>query len=307
MASHHHHHDHSHAPSRAAISLRRAIVITTAFMGIEFGVGWWSNSLALMTDAAHMLTDAGALSLSLFAFWLASRPATPVMSFGYHRAEILGALLSGLLIWLLSGLLIYEAIQRFQNPEPVHAPSVVVVAFLGLIVNIVNLRILHGAESKNLNLRAATLHVLGDLLGSVGAVIAGIVIWTTGWTLVDPLVTVLFAGLVLYSAWKLVREAVGVLMESAPVGVDPEKVKNDLSALAGVSGVHDLHIWAVASGRPALSVHLVASDHQAALIAANQVLESRHGILHTTIQVEHPDRFRLDRCFDCASEHASHG
>ncbi len=273
--------------------------ITLVFMVIEFVGGWFSNSLALISDAAHMLTDIGAMLLSLFALWIARRPVTLSMSFGYHRAEILGALSSGLLIWLISGVLIYEAVVRMQAPPEVRAPVVFVVAVIGLIANLFSMRILHSAKKENLNIRAAYLHLLADALGSVGAIVAGAVLWLTGWRPIDPIITILFAVLMLVSSWSLVKEAIEVLMESTPSHIDPEQIQKELQALPTVREAHDLHIWSVSSGRLALSVHLISDASEALLVAANELLENHFGIVHTTIQVEHPDRFQSKRCYDC--------
>lgn len=300
--NHGHHRDghHNHPlQGNAPQVILRAIVITLIFMVIEFVGGWLSNSLALISDAAHMLTDIGAMTLSLFAFWVARRPVTWAMSFGYHRAEILGALLSGLLIWLIAGMLTYEAILRLHSPPEVTAPVVFVVATIGLAANLFSMWMLHSAKQDNLNVRAAYVHLLSDSLGSVGAIVAGIVLWLTDWRPIDPLITILFAGLMLFSSWSLVKEAVGVLMESTPSSVDPTQVQKDLQALGGVQEAHDLHIWTVSSGRLALSVHLVSEIPQDVLTTANTLLKEKYGIIHTTIQIEHPTQFQSERCYDC--------
>jgi cobalt-zinc-cadmium efflux system protein len=287
----------AHGAGRVAI--RRALILVIVFMLVEFFGGLLANSLALISDALHMLTDSAALMLALFAFWIAGRPSTLQMSFGYHRAEILGALTSGLLIWFLTAMLVYEAILRFRVPQEVKGGLLFVIATLGLVVNLVTAWILYSARSGSLNLRAAYLHVLGDLLGSLGAILAGLVIWMTGWSLIDPLVTFLIAGLLLYGSWKIVAEAVGVLMESTPKGIDPEEVKKALEGLDVVQEVHDFHIWTVSSGILALSTHLVSTHPAEALAEANHTLDTKYGINHTTIQVEHPEKFQSDHCYDC--------
>jgi cobalt-zinc-cadmium efflux system protein len=268
-------------------------------MGVEFVGGWFANSLALVSDAAHMLTDIGAMLLSLFAIWVARRPVTMAMSFGYHRAEILGALFSGLLIWLISGFLIYEAIVRIQSPPEVHGPIVFVVATIGLLANLVSMWMLHSAKEHNINVRAAYLHLFSDSLGSVGAIIAGVILWLTDWRPIDPIITVVFAILMLASSWSLVKEAVGILMESAPTHIDPFEVNQDLHKIPSVREVHDLHIWTVANGKAALSVHIISDQTETVLNQANDLLKERYQIIHTTIQVEHPDRFQSERCYDC--------
>lgn len=311
MGIHHHHpghehHDHgaraAHDDDPAPRALTWTLGITAVFMGIEAVGGWWANSLALLSDAGHMLTDVGAVLLSLFALWFSRRPRTARMSYGYHRAEILGALTSGLMIWLLAGVLVFEAIQRFSAPPEVKGPVVTVIAALGLVANLVSMLLLRSAKEHNLNVKGAYLHMLADSLGSVGALVAGGVLWIWDWRPIDPITTVFFSVLMLVSSWELVKESVGVLMESSPARVDPEKIGADLGSIPGVREVHDLHVWAVASGRVALSVHLVAEETEAALKDAHDLLARNHGILHTTIQVEHPERFRSERCYDCAAE-----
>jgi cobalt-zinc-cadmium efflux system protein len=221
------------------------------------------------------------------------------MSFGYHRAEILGALLSGLLIWLISGVLIYEAIARIQSPPEVEGPIVFVVATIGLAANLVSMWMLHSAKDSNINVKAAYLHLLTDSLGSVGAIIAGVVLWLTDWRPIDPIITVVFAILMLASSWGLVKEAVGVLMESTPTHLNPSRILEDLLTLADVREAHDLHVWTVSSGRLALSVHLISESTETVLKSANQLLLEKYGIIHTTIQVEHPEKFQSERCYDC--------
>lgn len=303
--SHDHDHDHDHGHGHfhfhgkdAPRAIVRAIAITVFFMIVEAVGGFLSNSLALLSDAGHMLTDVGAMLLSLFAIWVARKPSTSIMSYGFHRAEILGALASGLLIWLISGLLVYEAILRLQSPEEVQAKVLLIVATIGLLANLVSMKLLHSEKEHNINVRAAYLHLLADTLGSVGAILAGVILIFTGWRPIDPIITILFSVLMLYSSWNLMKESVQVLMESTPPGIDPEKIRADLAAIEGVREVHDLHVWSVSSGRLALSVHLI-STHPEVLSAANAVLKDHYGIIHTTIQVEHPDRFASERCYDC--------
>ena len=301
----HSHSDHSENPqgSRAEAhrSISKAMMVTAVFMIVEIVGGLYSNSLALITDAGHMLTDLGAMALSLFAIWISDRPATRSMSFGWHRAEILGALASGLIIWLLAGLLVYEAVHRLSSPPPVQGPVMLAVAVIGLVANLAAMKLLHGSHAKNINAQAVYLHILTDLLGSVGVIIAGAIVTFTGWQPIDPIVTIVFAVLMLASSWKLVAEATSVLMESVPQGIDSQKIREDLQSIPGVSEVHDLHVWAVSRGKNALSVHLVSTgDHRKTLLEANQRLDEHHHIQHTTIQIEHPEHFVSSRCYDCA-------
>jgi cobalt-zinc-cadmium efflux system protein len=272
-------------------------------MGVEFAAGWYANSLALLSDAAHMLTDAGSLLFSLFVVWLALRPASSRMSYGWHRAEILGALASGLAIWAIAGVLIYEAVQRLSDPPEVHGPVVLIVSSIGLAANLVSMRFLHGEKDHSLNVRAAYLHLIADAMGSVGALIAGAVLWYTGWRPIDPIITLLFSGLMLYSSWDLIKESVLVLMEHVPLHLDPDQIRADIRAVEGVEELHDLHVWTVGGGNYALSVHLIsrAGDPGVVLARVNDLVEERFGIRHTTIPGEHPDRFRSERCFDCAA------
>lgn len=291
-------HSHHHFQGEAPQVIFRAILVTVVFMAIELIGGWYANSLALVSDGAHMLTDVGAMLLSLFALWVARRPSTPTMSFGYHRAEILGALVSGLMIWLISGVLVYEAILRMSSPPEVEGPIVFVVATIGLIANLLSMWMLNKARHHNMNVRAAYLHLLSDSLGSLGAIIAGAILWFTDWKIVDPIVTIFFAILMLFSSWSLIKEAVGVLMESTPNHIDPKQITKDLLAIPQVEEAHDLHIWTVSSGRLALSVHLISPSSEV-LLAANELLEKKYEIRHTTIQVEHPKTFKSERCYDC--------
>ncbi len=246
-----------------------------------------------------MLTDAGGLLLSYFALWMAKRPKTLQFSFGYHRAEVLGALASGLTIWIIAGFLIYEAIQRMSAPPEVQGPLVVVVAVIGLCANLMSMRLLHGAKDQSLNLKGAYLHIFADLLGSVCAIVSGIVIWWKGWYPIDPILSLLFAGLILISSWELIRESVEILMEFAPAHLDAQKVMQSLQSLPHVTEVHDLHIWTVTSNRAALSVHVVSTMPDQSLSAARAMLKETYGIQHSTIQVEHPENFHREDCYDC--------
>lgn len=275
-------HDHSHQ------ALHRSLWIAFAFMLIEVVGAYFANSLALLSDAMHLFTDVGALGLGLLVSHMAKWPSTPTMSFGYHRAEVIGALASSISLWALSGVLIYESIHRLFLPEPVEGPIVFVVAVIGLIANILMMRLLHSHQSHNLNLKAAYLHVLGDLLGSVGVIIGGILIWLTGWSPFDSIVTILFTLSILYSSGKVIRESLTILMQSTPKGIDPKAILNTLQNIPGVISVHDLHIWSLSSRKVALSVHLVANDTHDVAEPAHKILENTHGIRHMTIQIEKP-------------------
>ena len=220
-------------------------MIAIVFMGIEIIGGIIANSLALISDALHLFTDVGALGLGLIIVKIAHLPRTPKMSYGYHRAEILGALASALSLWALCAVLIYEAITRFIHPEPVAGPIVLIIASLGLIANLMMLRILHPSQSHSLNIKAAYLHVIGDLLGSIGVILSGLILWLTNWTPIDPLITVLFSLGLLYGSGKIIRHTISILMESAPSHIDPVAMQKDLASIPGVKEIHDLHIWSI--------------------------------------------------------------
>jgi cobalt-zinc-cadmium efflux system protein len=278
-----------------------SLLITIVIMLVEFLGGWISNSLALISDAGHMLTDVGAMLLSLFAIWIAKRPRTPKMSFGYHRAEILGALISGIMIWMIAGFVIYNAVLRMGSPPEVQGPIVLIVAIIGLAANLISMKILHRASHSHINIKAAYLHLFADALGSIAAIIAGVVLWATQWNPIDPIVSIVFAALMVLSSWELVKEAITILMESTPAHLDPVKVKTDLETISQIREAHDLHIWSVSSGKLALSVHLISpNEPEEVLKEVNDLLETRYGIIHTTVQIEHPEKFQSRRCYDCA-------
>jgi cobalt-zinc-cadmium efflux system protein len=291
---HVHKHEHSTAPGHAHVhagnngTLPAALLLTLSFAGIEAVAGWWSGSLALLSDAAHMFTDSSALGLASGAAWLARRPPSMRHSYGLVRAEVLAALFNSVLMLVLLGYIVHEALDRFGTPRDIRGEAVVGVAAAGLAVNLVVAWILSHGE-HTLNTRAALLHVLGDALGSVAAIAAGLVIVATGWTPIDPLLSLLVAALILVSALRLLREAVHVLMEGVPAHVRLDAVGRDLAALQGVRRVHDLHVWTLSSGSVALSAHLEIhklADWPDILAAARQNMDTLHGIRHVTLQPE---------------------
>lgn len=280
--------EHSHPHSAHQSTLLLALLLTLSFAGVEAVAGWWSGSLALLADAAHMLTDSSALSLATAAAWLARRPPSMLHSYGLVRAEVLAALFNSLMMLVLIGFIVSEAIERIGAPRDIAGGTVIGVAMIGLAVNLVVAWILHRGE-QTLNTRAALLHVLGDALGSVAAITAGIVIVTTGWTPIDPLLSLLMAVLILISALRLLREVVHVLMEGVPLSVQLDAVGHDLAKLDGVLRVHDLHVWTLSSGTIALSAHLEIrnlADWPGILTAARQIMDAHHGIRHVTLQPE---------------------
>lgn len=292
----HVHADHAHAAGArhtARWRLGVALALSFATMLAEIGGAWFSGSLALAADAGHMLSDVGALALALFAAWVATRPAGRRWTYGHVRAEILAALAQGVALLLVAALIGAEALARLAQPRAVAGPVLFAVAAFGLAVNALCLWILAEDRQQSLNVRGAWLHVLSDALGSVGAVCAGALIWAFGLDWADPAASLAICGLVIFSAWHLLRDVVDVLMEAAPRGLDVGDVHGELARLRDVRSVHDLHVWTVGQGRIALSCHLVVSDARSAtalLSEAYTVLGARFGIDHATIQVE-PESF----------------
>jgi len=285
-------HPRDHARELAAV--RTSLAITALFGVAELIGGWLTNSLALMSDAAHMFTDVAALALSLFALWICARPASETKTFGYYRAEILAALLNGMALWVIVVFIVAEAWRRLQDPPAVAGAGMLAVAVAGLAVNVFVAYRLREHRERSLNLRGAYLHVLSDLLGSVGTVAAGVIIVTTGWNAVDAVASALIAGLILLSSWALVSEAVDVLMEAVPGHIDVEALRRSLEGVPGTDEVHDLHVWSLTSGRYALSAHAVIAPEQAdcdAILAAMaEVCARDFQIQHVTIQIEHESR-----------------
>jgi cobalt-zinc-cadmium efflux system protein len=268
--------------------LTGALTLTLGFAVVEAIAGYFSGSLALISDAGHMFTDSTALGLAALAAWLARRPPSLRHTYGLVRAEILAALVNGLLMLGLISFIAIEAVDRFSHPRDIHGGTVTAVAVLGLLINLgVAWRLSRG--QRDLNTRAALMHVMGDLMGSVAAITAGLVITFTGWTPIDPLLSLLVAGLILVSAWRLLSEALHVLLEAVPSHIDIEQVSREMSAIAGVVSVHDLHIWTLSSGKIALSAHLDVETPAAwpqILMQERQLLGERFTIGHVTLQPE---------------------
>ena len=271
-------------------ALAGALLLVAAFMGVEVAAGLLADSLALLADAGHMLSDAGTLGLALFAAWIAQRPATPSRSFGYRRAEILAALANGLALVAVAVWILVEAARRFDDPGEPLGGWMLAVGALGLAVNVGAAAILHRSGSESLNVRAALRHVLADLAGSVGVIAAGVAILVTGWAHADPVAGVLIALLVLASSWTILRDSTHVLLEATPRGLDAEEVARAMTSHPGVREVHDLHVWTITSGFPALSAHVLVdagADCHAARGELELLLRERFGLEHTTLQVEH--------------------
>jgi cobalt-zinc-cadmium efflux system protein len=256
--------------------------------------GFLTNSLALLSDAGHMLADVAAILLALLALWFAARPVTPQKTYGYYRMEILAALANGVALVVISLLIFYEAYQRIKNPEAIKVEGLelTLIAMGGLIVNGISAWILHSASESNLNLRGAFLHVIGDLLGSVGAIMAGVLIWKWGWTLADPIISVAMCLLIIYSSWQIIRESVNILLEGTPSHINIRAVVESMHKVAGVTDVHDLHVWTISSGKEALSAHVTieaGASHKITLEALQEQLRKDFNIGHVTIQLESAD------------------
>ncbi len=289
-------HGHAHGAGATRKRLTIALALAATYMAAEFAGGLYTGSLALLADAGHMLSDVAALGLALFASWVASRPSGARWTYGRARAEILAALAQGAGLVAVAILVVLEAVERLGEPREVMGPLMLAIATGGLLVNGLTLWILNAGRRESLNVRGAWLHVLGDTLGSVGAMLAGALIWGFGWTLADPIASVAISLLVAFSAWHLLREAVDVLMEAAPRHLDVEEIRAALEALEPVLAVHDLHVWSIGSGEVSLSCHVVVGQDGgcgALLSEAYRVLGSRFGIDHATLQVE-PQSFQRE-------------
>ncbi|MGQ7245296.1 cation diffusion facilitator family transporter [Salinicola sp. V024] len=297
-----HGHSHDHAPTVTADSAKRvklAMILTAGFMLAEVIGGWISGSLALLADAGHMFSDSFSLGLALFAFYIGDRAPDKLRTFGYQRFQVLAAFVNGLTLVAISVWILIAAIERFTQPTEVLAGPMLVIAVLGLLINLVVFKILHGGDQENLNLRGAVLHVIGDLLGSVAAIVASIVIMLTGWMPIDPLLSMLAAALILRAAWKILRRSSHTLLEGTPEGVDIAQIRDALLGVEGVKGLHDIHVWGLTPQDPLLSVHLVIEApelHDSVIERAYDVLQTRFGIQHATLQVETRDCLTGGEC-----------
>lgn len=286
--------------------LAAVLVLTAVFMVVEAVGGWLSGSLALLADAGHMLTDVGGLGLALLTAWIAQRPADDAKTYGYQRWEILAALVNGAALFGIAAWVVVEAIQRIGNPQPIRADLFLGIAAAGLVVNLISLRVLHGHHHDNLNVRGAYLHVLGDLLGSVGALAAAGVVALTGWTVADSLISVGLALLILVGAWRLLRESTDILLEAVPRGVSLSEVQRRMLGVQGVAAVHDLHVWTVTSGMVAMSGHVVVPDlhaHPGVLDGIRSEM-AELGIGHVTVQLEVEDG--CEGCPPVGTSHRDH-
>jgi len=286
---------HSHASDAPVASLRIALALTAALLIVEVIGGLLSNSIALLADAGHMLTDVAALGLALFVAWFSRQPVTPQKTFGYLRWEILAAFVNGATLLLISAWILWTAVLRLRSPEQIESGLMLIVAAAGLIVNLIAARLLYRSSAHSLNARGAYLHVLGDLLASVGTIAAAIAIRYTGWLTADPIASILTTVLIMRGAWRLVRESVDILLESTPAHIPLPAVRGQLEAIPGIESVHDLHVWAVTPAVVSMSAHCIVREPE----KHQHVLEHIHdamrlfGIEHVTIQLERDEM--LDR------------
>ncbi|MEH7385082.1 cation diffusion facilitator family transporter [Bacillus sp. JJ1521] len=304
MGHHHHHHDHRHdhhghhhhhhydeVREGNKKGLLIALIITTGIMLLEFFGGLITNSLALLSDSGHMLSDASSLLLSLIAFWFATRPASAKKTYGFYRFEILAALFNAITLFIIAGFIVFEAFKRFFEPPTVASGTMMIIAGIGLLANLLSAwsLISKGDVKNNVNLRSAYLHVLGDALGSVGAIIAGFLMLFFEWYIADPIISVVVAILILKSAWGVLTHSIHILMEGTPITIDQKEVKTTLEEIDGVIDVHDLHIWTITSGMDSLTCHILIKDDydsQEVLQRAIDKIRDTFKIEHTTIQIE---------------------
>lgn len=299
----------SHHPRITGRILKLSAIATTLFVAIEFASGLQAGSLALLSDAGHNLTDALALLLALAGTWLQARPADDVKTFGYHRGGVLAAFVNALALIGLSLWIFYESYERFNHPQAVAENIMIVVAGLGIVLNVAILLGLRRTDRNDLNIKAASIHMLGDALGSVGIIVGAVIIHYTGWLTVDPILSAIIAGLIIWSAIDVTRESLNILLEGAPKGIEPRTVQQAIRSVGGVIDVHDLHVWSLGSQAHALSCHVLIEDmppseSDGILTAINKQLEDRFHISHTTVQFEHVNCSVSGR--GCSMQHVHH-
>lgn len=304
MAHDHHHSGHGHDGNKKALQI--SFILIASYMIVEFIGGFLTNSLALISDAGHMLSDAVALGLSLSAVILGARKATESKTFGYKRYEILAALFNGIVLVLISIFIFKEAIERLQTPQMVVGKGMIIISVIGLSINIVVAKVLHshGSTEENLNVKSAYMHVIGDLLGSIGAITAAILILAFDWYIADPIASMIVSVLVLYSGWGILRDSINVLMEAKPSDINYQEVLNIFKNIEGVIEIHDLHIWMITREFPSMTAHLRVEegiDRDQIIEQANGRIFEKFGISHTTIQIEGR------KIPDCSKIHDIHG
>lgn len=297
---------HAHSGSRRALAIVLALNALSCL--VEFAAGWWTNSLALLSDAGHMLGDVGAIALSLAAATLAVRPAAPDKTWGWWRSEILAAMANGVTLIVIAALVVVEAVRRFGAPPDVPGPAIVVVATFGLLINLISVVALSAGRRGDLNLRGAFLHSVSDALGSIGAIVAGVLVMTRGWTLADPLASLFIAVLVAVAGAGLLRDTVHVLMEGAPASIRVDRLRGAIEGSSGVRAVHDLHVWSLTSRFPAVSAHVVA-DPALSLAEGQILLERLRGMLREQFEVRHVtlqlETLAAEGCDPCAEPPAA--
>ncbi|ENU93158.1 hypothetical protein F971_01202 [Acinetobacter vivianii] len=300
-------HDHSHAvvTEGNAKKLTIALVLTTTFLIVEFVAGLITQSLALLSDAAHMFTDAAALAIALAAIQIAKRPADNKRTFGYQRFEILAALFNASMLFFVAMYILYEAYQRFTQPPEIQSLGMLIVASIGLVINLISMRILMSSASESLNMKGAYLEVLSDALGSVGVIIGAVIIYFTNWYWVDTIIAVAIGFWVLPRTWILLKQSINILLEGVPEEVDVEKLRNDLLALEGVESIHQLKVWAITSKNIHLTVHLFApnADRNQLYRTATEMLSHEHGIAEVTLQIEDDAEMNCEHTHQHAEEH----
>ncbi len=282
-------HSHSIPTTQNERTLWFALVLTSSFLTIEFAAGLLMNSLALLSDASHMFTDASALAIALAAIRIARRPVDFKRTYGYHRFEILAAAFNALLLFGVAIYILYEAYERFRTPAEVHSTGMMIVAGIGLMINLISIRLLSSGKETSLNLKGAYLEVWSDMLGSIGVLIAGIVIRYTAWTWVDTLVAVGIGLWVLPRTWVLLKASLNILLEGAPEGIDVDEIGKTIEALPGVIGVHDLHVWVLTSSKNSLTVHVVHNEQlksDVLIRMIQEILADRFKVFHSTLQIE---------------------
>jgi cobalt-zinc-cadmium efflux system protein len=292
----HSHSGHSHGAGSSVGRLRIALIITAVILVAEAVGGYLANSLALLADAGHMLTDVAALALSLFVAWFSQRPETDKRTYGYLRLEILAAFLNGATLLLISVWIIWEAVNRLRTPEPVQSGLMLGVAVLGLVANAISAWVLRPSGEDNLNVRGAYLHIVGDLLGFVGTIVAALLIREFGWLVADTIASVVVSALILRGAWTLVRDSTDILMESTPSHISAASVRDQLIAIPGIESVHDLHVWTVTSNVIAMSVHAIVREPERQQHVLEHVLDAMRlfGIQHVTVQLERKEMYERE-------------
>jgi cobalt-zinc-cadmium efflux system protein len=298
----HGHHHHADARKISRNRLLTVIMLSGTFMIVEAIAGFMTGSLALIADAGHMLGDVAALALAFFAIWLSSRPAGPSRTYGYHRSEILAALANSVLLVLISIFVLVESLQRFGNPPHVQSTQMLIVAVVGLCINLVSMRLLSDQQDGSLNAKAAYLEVMSDMLASLGVIFAAVIMMTTGFYVVDPIISSILSLFILWRTWGLLKESIDILMESAPGHVDLEDLSQSILGVESVVAVHDMHVWTITSGMVSMSGHVIVrkgADSELVLENLKHILEHHFGITHTTIQLESESASK--RCNDvCA-------